>query len=200
MRKFAGFLLAILTITCFAFSYSTKQINIVIDAGHGGHDHGAKNELFTEKDITQKISDKIESVNQNKNIAVHRTRKGDEFVELASRATFANEIKADVLLSLHVNTSIITSKSGIELFVSKDTQTSKESRLLAEKLKARFEENGFKVNSIQEAPFMVLKKAEVPAITVELGYISNKQDANYLTNEKSQEQLARIILDFAEDL
>ncbi|MBF6607892.1 MAG: N-acetylmuramoyl-L-alanine amidase [Flavobacterium sp.] len=200
MKKVSGLFLTLLIATCFAFTYSAKQINVVIDAGHGGHDHGASTELHTEKHITQRISDQIEAVNQNQNIAIHRTRKTDEFVELANRAKFANEINADILLSLHVNSSPQSHKSGIDLFIGKDTKTSKESQLLAEKLKAMFEENGFKVNSIQEAPFMILKKAEVPAIIVELGYISNKQDAEYLTNEKSQEKLANIFLEFASGL
>ncbi len=84
-------------------SYSVKTI--VIDAGHGGHDHGCSGSRSKEKevvlDIALKLGKRIEQ--QISGVNVLYTRKSDRFVSLKQRAAFANRNNADLFISIHCN-------------------------------------------------------------------------------------------------
>lgn len=84
-------------------SYKIKTV--VIDAGHGGHDHGCKGAGSKEKDIALKIALKLgKFIEQNyPDVKVIYTRKTDEFVELHERAEIANRNHADLFICIHIN-------------------------------------------------------------------------------------------------
>jgi N-acetylmuramoyl-L-alanine amidase len=84
-------------------SYKIKTV--VIDAGHGGHDHGCKGAGSKEKDIALKIALKLgKLIEQNyPDVKVIYTRKTDEFVELHERAEIANRNHADLFICVHIN-------------------------------------------------------------------------------------------------
>ena len=94
---------------------------VVIDAGHGGHDPGAisKSSQLSEKqinlDIALKLGARIEK--EYPDVKVIYTRKTDRFVELAERGNIANRNKADLFISIHVNSAKSTAASGTETFV-----------------------------------------------------------------------------------
>lgn len=92
---------------------------VVIDAGHGGHDPGAKRGNVEEKDITLVIALKVGNlIKENcKDVNVIYTRTTDEFVELHRRAQIANENKADLFISIHCNANPSASAFGTETFV-----------------------------------------------------------------------------------
>lgn len=94
---------------------------VVIDPGHGGKDPGAisKNRKYKEKDITLSVA--LELGRQIKaaypNIKVVYTRSSDKYVELAQRAEIANRNKADLFISIHVNSAKAVQARGTETFV-----------------------------------------------------------------------------------
>ena len=111
---------------------------IIIDPGHGGKDPGAVGKGgLREKDITLKVSLKIESIlkKKYKNIKIKMTRRTDKFIELAQRAEIANrEIKKDVnglFISVHVNASISPRISGFETYYLSQNPTNEEARKTA---------------------------------------------------------------------
>jgi len=87
---------------------------IVIDAGHGGKDPGAIGKVGKEKDIALAIALKVgDYIEKNiPDVKVIYTRKTDEYPELYKRAEIANDAKADLFLSIHVNSSTRTTTSG----------------------------------------------------------------------------------------
>ena len=95
-----------------------KTMIIVIDPGHGGKDPGALGRKGTrEKDIALKISNHLRDIITKKTQAkVFMTRKSDVFVALKDRATFANEHKADLFISIHINSHPKKSIKGLELY------------------------------------------------------------------------------------
>lgn len=110
-------------ILLFSFSSAQKKFTIVLDAGHGGSDHGA-NRYYSEtgtvreKDITLAIVLKLgRMLEKNKDYKIIYTRKIDEYPSLTERTTLANRSKADLFISVHVNANTKTSPYGTETFV-----------------------------------------------------------------------------------
>ena len=100
-RLFAAFLLLALATTAFA----AKGFTLVIDAGHGGHDAGARGSFSNEKDINLRTALAFgKYVEKNcPDVNVIYTRKTDVFVPLHKRADIANKNRADVFISIHTN-------------------------------------------------------------------------------------------------
>lgn len=94
-------MLITLTVTCFA----AKSFTLVIDAGHGGHDAGARGSFSNEKDINLRVALAFgRYVEKNcPDVNVIYTRKTDVFIPLHKRADIANKNKADVFISIHTN-------------------------------------------------------------------------------------------------
>jgi N-acetylmuramoyl-L-alanine amidase len=92
---------------------------VVIDAGHGGHDPGARGKNSSEKDIALAIALKAGKLIEDnlKDVEVIYTRKTDVFVELFRRARIANEARADLFISIHCNANPSTSPYGAETYV-----------------------------------------------------------------------------------
>jgi len=203
MKKPFKFLLLTAVVVCFAFALpktpDSKRINVLIDAGHGGKDFGAQHDGFTEKQITDQISSKIVKMNIDEDVVLHFTREGDKFIDLENRVKAINMVKPDLVLSLHVNYTKDDERSGMEFFVYDNGITSK-SKAYADRLSNKFVRMGYKVADLKAASFYTLKKSEVPAIHMELGYLSNEIDREYLTNDKTQDEIAHVVAEFLKEI
>jgi N-acetylmuramoyl-L-alanine amidase len=90
---------------------------IVIDAGHGGHDPGAKAKSMTEAELVLDVALKLEQLLlKHGGFAVVMTRRDDSFIPLEERTAIANREGADLFLSIHANASRDTSARGIETY------------------------------------------------------------------------------------
>jgi len=94
---------------------------VVIDAGHGGKDPGAisRNGKYKEKNITLSVALELGRLIKDAypNIKVVYTRSSDKYVELSRRAEIANKNKADLFISIHVNSAKSVQARGTETFV-----------------------------------------------------------------------------------
>lgn len=121
-RKFK-IILAFLLIISAQFAYSQKKFTVVLDAGHGGSDHGANRTYsdigrIAEKDVTLALVLKIgRMLEKNKDFKVIYTRKFDEYPSLSDRTNLANRSKADLFVSVHCNSSVRPTAYGTETFV-----------------------------------------------------------------------------------
>jgi N-acetylmuramoyl-L-alanine amidase len=97
----------------------SKVDRVVIDAGHGGKDSGAKGRSTLEKEIALSVALKVgKLINQNlQDVEVVYTRKTDVFIELFKRAEIANKAKADLFISIHCNSTTGPSAIGTEVWV-----------------------------------------------------------------------------------
>jgi N-acetylmuramoyl-L-alanine amidase len=205
MKKVIPLFLTVATFVSFAFvipnTIESKQINVIIDAGHGGSDFGVTSSSANEKQIVAQITEKIKFLNKNENVTIHLTRTGDQFLSLSDRSALINKIKPDLVLSLHVNQNLNLAKSGMEFYVAKESITKERSNEIAVELRNKFIRNtAIKSSEIKYAPFHILKKSEVPAVLVELGYMSNLDDREYLTNDVQQNKIAATIVEFISEL
>jgi N-acetylmuramoyl-L-alanine amidase len=126
MKKAIQLFLILTVIMSFAFVEPTnsvpKQINIVIDAGHGGVDAGATIKGISEKQLVEQLSKKIKSSNQN--VLIHFTRNEDKTLTLQERTEFINALKPDLVLSIHINVNKDSNKSGLELYTDQENDFS----------------------------------------------------------------------------
>lgn len=125
-------------------SVKKPRYTIVIDAGHGGHDPGAVGNGYREKDIALSVARKLAD-NLRKDYNVVMTRTTDVFVPLQERASIGNRAKADLFVSIHLNSSKSSSGNGAEVFY----YSKKESAYAAEI--AKFE-NSFDSGNV-DVPF-----------------------------------------------
>ncbi len=115
---FVSFILNFIFVQPF-YSQSYTVKTLVIDAGHGGKDPGALGKRSYEKDIALKIALKLgEYIKENMpDVNIIYTRKTDIFVELDERADIANRNKADLFISLHMNSNVNKDPFGTSTYV-----------------------------------------------------------------------------------
>ena len=107
----------------FSVIGAQKKFTVVLDAGHGGSDHGAnryysETGTLREKDVTLSVVLKVgRMLEKNKDFKIIYTRKIDEYPSLTERTTLANRSKADLFISVHCNANTKTSPYGTETFV-----------------------------------------------------------------------------------
>lgn len=168
---------------------SPKRI-ILLDAGHGGTDTGVKREEFQEKDIVLKIATVIQEKNPFENIEFVLLRKGDEQIINTNRTKLINEIKPDLVLSLHANYNVKDSKKGTEIHLSPLNPTFEESKILGEKIGNNISNLGFENLGIVESNAKILRDSQVPIVMIEIGYLTNIEDRKLLTNEENYPKIA----------
>lgn len=163
---------------------------IYLDAGHGGYDYGASYDGRYEKDDNLKLALETGKRLTKKGMDVDYTRKTDEYQSPNEKAEIANENDADLLVSLHRNTSEQeNSKDGVEAYVFEDRGDTAD---LARKLTADLSTLGFKNLGISEKKNLtLLKETKAPAIVLVVGYINSDKD-NQLFDDKLKE-IAEII-------
>lgn len=167
---------------------------IVIDAGHGGKDPGAKSRLgFYEKTINLEVAKKISYLLRQKGLTVIMTRNSDTFVELEERARIANRQNADLFVSIHADSASRSSTRGYTTYVAKSASWSahKAARGIGQTMAG----TGLDNLGVRKADFRVLVHTRCPAVLVELGFLSNYQEAGLLRNNAFQNRLARAIAD-----
>lgn len=194
MKKILSLLSLCLVVALVSFTSLNNKKIIVIDAGHGGHDNGATvNELY-EKDIVEQISKKIFEKNDPSKVEIVLLRDTDNFISLGDRVARINELNPDLVISLHINSNVEKDKSGIEAYVSQISSNHKKAKEQAEKLLNAISNDKLQSLGVKQANFMILKKSNCAAITLELGYISNENDRKYITSEEGQNEIAANII------
>lgn len=172
---------------------------LVVDAGHGGNDIGtySKGMEYYEKDINLKIVNYLKKQLEKEDIKVYYTHLLDEKVYLNPRIDLANELKADLFISIHCNASKEGSAKGCEVLYGTKHQkklkfTSKD--LAAVCLKA-MTEDGSRVSRglVKNNDIYIIGKSRVPIAIIETGFMSNSEDLEYLIKKKNQKKMAEYI-------
>ena len=176
----------------FGQSKSNRKTVIVIDPGHGGRDSGAIGmNGVQEKDIVFKIAREIVRLNESlfgNSDAIYLTRDADTLISLGDRAKLAAKLNADLFISLHSNHSGNPSAKGVEVYVPKYGDHLQESILLAYQLQSGMGQNiDLRGRGVKFADFQVLRPTVgyCPTVLVELGFLSNLDEGQYLTEGKN---------------
>jgi N-acetylmuramoyl-L-alanine amidase len=195
---------------------------VVLDPAHGGHDPGAVGPSgLAEKDVTLVLAKKIKDALAG-TCAVYLTRDGDYWLDIEKRTAVANRHRADVFISLHAGGSLHHKAQGMAIFLHGPSSgrglslepvehvadggqtpppwgqiqlrhTAKSKRLadlVHNELVARLNPMD---RGIQRAPCLVLRGADMPAVLVEIGYLSHPAEEKVLKNPESMSALAEAI-------
>lgn len=179
-----------------------KNITVVIDPGHGGHDSGAVAEdKTTEKALNLRLAPRVVSMLRERGYNVIMTRSTDEFIALSERAAIANRNDADIFVSIHFNSAGSASAYGIEvLYASEnDVELKKDAgdqTLLArEVLNAVLKETGANNRGIRNRPELaVLRRTKMTACLIEGGFMSNPDELEKLKSDSYLDKLANGIV------
>lgn len=179
---------------------------IVIDAGHGGKDPGSYSldGDVAEKNINLKIANFMKDYFDGQdNIKVYYTRTTDSTTYLRSRADLANELDADLFVSIHNNAFYSDGVDGSEvLYNQKNKETITKSRKLAELLlKSVTETCGTRYRGLQDGSgIYVIHHTNMPSVLVEVGYLTDTSDLAKLNDDtemkKCADNMCKTIVDF----
>lgn len=175
-----------------SFSPTPKKTGylIVVDAGHGGHDNGAKGVSGNvEKDFNLAVANRVvQLLKQYREFQVEATRSTDVYLTLQDRVDIANESNADLFLSIHAN-SFQPSSRGTESFyyhANSEAFARVVHRHLLEA--AQFPDRGVKTSG-----FYVIKNTKMPAVLTETGFLTNTIENAQLTNPDFREKIAQAL-------
>lgn len=165
-------------------------MKIVIDPGHGGKHPGASYFGFLEKDFALSISLKVFQLLKDNGIECHLTRHSDVDISLLDRCKQANKLHADAFISIHCNASYDHDVNGIEVYKWHTSEGL--SRKLANKilLNMILHTNATDRRVRNNKTFCVLRRTVMPALVVECGYMTNKEECFNLSNEQYQNKIA----------
>jgi N-acetylmuramoyl-L-alanine amidase len=181
-----------------------KTLTVVIDAGHGGFDAGTTKDGILEKDLNLAIAKKIKQFSATYNVNVLMTRESDIMAGgkttkeegLRYRTDFANGHKADLYVSVHVNSKNGDTTGGVGFYLSKENSHYQESSLLGSVMIEEMKKAYPTDNSLHEVldRVYVLRTAAMPAVLIECGSLDNPADVAFITQEKNQDVIAKKIL------
>jgi N-acetylmuramoyl-L-alanine amidase/beta-lactamase regulating signal transducer with metallopeptidase domain len=167
---------------------------IVIDAGHGGKDPGAKIDEELESKIVESIAKKIKALNGSEDLKIILLREDDSFLSLSDRVNKINQINPDMLISLHLNASKNPNEKGVNAFISSQNGFYEKSLDKANKLIENISNNNLTKGGVKDANLYIIKNSKCPAILLEVGYLSNENDKAYITSESGKDEIAKNIL------
>lgn len=196
-------------------SYIRKPIEfntVVLDAGHGAHDTGAKGPYGREKDYTLDMVLRVEKALIARGFKTVLTRRDDTFLTLGQRVEVANRHKDAIFISIHFNSSGASASNGIETYALAPQGTRSdmggspwnspltgnvsdaENIALATAVHAHVISDIKAVDrGIKRARFNVLRGINKPGILFEGGFVTNPTEAKLINDPAHRERLANSI-------
>ncbi|MFE6795611.1 N-acetylmuramoyl-L-alanine amidase [Paenibacillus chitinolyticus] len=164
------------------------KYKVVIDAGHGGTDSGAVSLTNKkEKDFVLAVANKVAKLLEKEpNIQTYMTRSTDTFVTLKGRSEFANNLDADLFLSIHGNKATPTA-GGTETFYYERADSKAFANVVQKHL---LEATGFKDRGVKEGDLHVVRETKMPAALAEVGFLSNAQEEALMYTSAFQDKVA----------
>ena len=200
---------------------------IVIDAGHGGHDPGARYFGLEEKRLAFDVAKQLRDILKQTGFAVVMTREGDQFVPLSRRPEVANRLGADLFVSIHLNANPNRRVAGAEVYFPRESvvapeanwppylsaaeigmpsavvkqvlwdlvlqETRAQSSQLADRIAETLGRDLQASSTVKSARFVVLREAWMPAVLVEVGYMSNRRESQRLADAAYRRAAAQAI-------
>jgi N-acetylmuramoyl-L-alanine amidase len=193
--------------------------HVIIDAGHGGEDPGARNTglKLTEKHLTLDLAKRLKTKLEAKGLRVSLTRDTDRSIPLEERARIANASGADLFLSLHFNASEKRTVAGVETFAfTPPFQPSSARSALHSSDRRSYAGNandpwntllGYYVQrsltealpsedrGLKRARFAVLRELEIPGLLIEGGFVSHDREGRNVGSAGYRDRIAQGIVD-----
>ena len=185
-----------------------KNFNIIIDAGHGGEDGGAVGaDGIYEKNINLAIAQKLKNLLELSGYKVIMTRDEDKAIyddsagtlrqkkrsDLKNRLDIINSNSSDgtIFVSIHQNKFTDSKYCGSQIFYSKNNPLSQElANYVKKAIVGLIQQDNTREIKPSDKKIFLLHNAQIPAIIVECGFLSNEQEAHKLSDKNYQDQIA----------
>ena len=191
-------------------NYDVLNKVVYLDAGHGGYDPGASYFGISEKSLTLAIQSRVKAKLEAEGYQVVTTRTSDTYVDLTDRSRVANASESDIFVSIHINASGSSAAQGIETYYyqpyaeypsrinatyhANPTRLSMSDTLANAIQSSLINATGAQNQGVKRQTFAVLRETTAPAVLLELGFLSNPQEAARLNTSAYQETLANAIV------
>ena len=191
-------------------NYDVLNKVVYLDAGHGGYDPGASYFGISEKSLTLAIQSRVKAKLEAEGYQVVTTRTSDTYVDLTDRSRAANASESDIFVSIHINASGSSAAQGIETYYyqpyaeypsrinatyhANPTRLSMSDNLTNAIQSSLINATGAQNQGVKRQTFAVLRETTAPAVLLELGFLSNPQEAARLNTSAYQETLANAIV------
>ncbi len=216
MRRFFACVGLIVLVGCFTLVIAPNdpaelafdRPTIVIDAGHGGVDGGAKSKEALEKELTLQLALRLQKVLEENGFPTVMTRTDDTYLSLEERVAIANAVKGPSLfVSVHFNRGSAGYINGIETYYAKakvpgeeewrwvgffndDGRLDTGEELAAEVQQELVKKTGARDRGIRPSRFYVTRFTRAPAVLIEAGFLTNRMEAALLRDEAYHQRLA----------
>ena len=191
-------------------NYDVLNKIVYLDAGHGGYDSGASYFGISEKSLTLAIQSRVKAKLEAEGYQVVTTRTSDTYADLTDRSRAANASESDIFVSIHINASGSSAAQGIETYYyqpyaeypsrinatyhANPTRLSMSDTLANAIQSSLINATGAQNQGVKRQTFAVLRETTAPAVLLELGFLSNPQEAARLNTSAYQETLANAIV------
>ena len=191
-------------------NYDVLNKVVYLDAGHGGYDPGASYFGISEKSLILAIQSRVKAKLEAEGYQVVTTRTSDTYVDLTDRSRAANASESDIFVSIHINASGSSAAQGIETYYyqpyaeypsrinaayhANPTRLSMSDTLANAIQSSLINATGAQNQGVKRQTFAVLRETTAPAVLLELGFLSNPQEAARLNTSAYQESLANAIV------
>lgn len=174
-----------------------REILVVLDPGHGGNQPGATspNLKIVEKELALDVANRLNALLLEAGFRTYMTRTDDTRVELADRAGVANQLGADLFISIHANAATNPAINGIETFYypsDKNPEDNRDNKTLANifqnTMVSMLGANSRRV--VAEPGFVVTRNTTMPAILSEMGFLTNPQEEAKLATSEYRQKVA----------
>lgn len=187
MRTFFRYLAVAMVCAMGSSASAAAFRTVVIDPGHGGHDHGGQGSKVYEKHLALDTAKRLEANLKRMGYQTVLTRKSDYFVSLPQRVAIGNRHKNAIFVSIHFNYTWKEHVSGLETFYH-----SAEGQKLAQCVQHSLVRHTRTLDrNAKFARFYVIRNSTLPAILVEGGFVSNDRERERMKSGDFRESIAR---------
>jgi N-acetylmuramoyl-L-alanine amidase len=171
-----------------------SRYRVVIDAGHGGKDTGARANGLVEKNLNLDIALRLEKILKERGITIYMTRRTDTYPDLYYRARMANSVSADLFVSIHNNAGHSSYSGTMTLYCpsSRPGFTGKDfARIVQDELVKKLGSKNIGISARPE--LVVLRKTSMPAVIAEIGFLTNLSDSKKLSSDPYRQDAAEAL-------
>ncbi len=181
--------LMLLNSGCAMTDPSRSFTTVVVDAGHGGHDPGARSRHGPpEKVLALDTALRLKRRLQSAGFRVVMTRSTDQFIPLGGRVDIASRYRNAVFVSVHYNWAHRSGADGVEVFYYDPKSKGIAASVQKELIRLPATNRG-----VKKASYHVLRNSKIPAILVEGGFVSNPTEGKKLGDAAYRERVAQAI-------
>ncbi|MCU0565102.1 MAG: N-acetylmuramoyl-L-alanine amidase [Oculatellaceae cyanobacterium Prado106] len=167
------------------------QIVVAVDPGHGGADVGAVGiDGIREADIVLDIGKKLAEILSQQGVQVVLTRDRDVEIDLEPRVSYAEQVNADLFVSVHANAINMSRPdvNGLETYYYSSGQG-----LASDIHRSILDSMDIRDRGVRTARFYVLRRTSMPAVLVEVGFVTGAEDQRRLSDSDYRTQMAQAI-------